>query len=114
MAFDDLINRRGSVKKNIGTILYYGALQNFLFNALQQALMMALWEEDEEWETKSDSVIKSMIDNIIYGFGLEGVIFVTVKNGIREYYQQEAQGWNAEHAMTRLELANMYQVNGRT
>ena len=88
-AIEDLKNGRGSVKQNVSTILYYGALQNLLFVALQKAIFVALFDEDEDWENKNDDVVKSMIDNILYGFGLEGVIIVTVKNGVLEFIEQE-------------------------
>jgi len=55
-AASDLKNGRGDGKTNISKIIYYGAAQNILFNALQQALFAtALSDEepkDEEKEKK--------------------------------------------------------------
>ena len=47
-ALSDLINGRGSVKGNIAKILYYGAIQNLIFGALQSGLAMLMWGDDEE------------------------------------------------------------------
>ena len=46
----DLYNRRGSDKANLARIVYYGGMQNLLFNFMQQAMFAAMWggEDDEE------------------------------------------------------------------
>ena len=41
-AASDLKNRRGDVKTNISKIIYYGFVQNLIFNALQQAIFLSL------------------------------------------------------------------------
>ena len=111
-AIDNIRNKRGTVAQNIKDILYYGAIQNLLFTGLQQAVFIALMDEDEDWETRSDSWIKSTIESILVGMGLEGVILVTVVNGIIEYKEQESKGWNADHTYTILQFANISPVVG--
>ena len=37
-AFQDLANGRGDAKTNVSKIIYYGVVQNLIFNALQQAV----------------------------------------------------------------------------
>ena len=111
-AIDNIRNKRGTVTQNIKDILYYGAIQNLLFTGLQQAVFIALMDEDEDWETRSDSWIKSTIESILVGMGLEGVIVVTVVNGIIEYKEQESKGWNADHTYTILQFANISPVVG--
>ena len=50
-ASSDLINRRGDMKTNISKIIYYAAVQNLIFNALQQAIFaIAFGDSDEEKE----------------------------------------------------------------
>ena len=44
----DLINGRGDWKTNVSKIAYYGAIQNFIFNALQQALFALIPGFDDE------------------------------------------------------------------
>ena len=97
----------GDTKVEIGKIMYYGAIQSFMFTALQMALFAALDDEDEDWDKKTDSVINGMIDNLLNGTGFGGLVTVTMKNGIIEYKMQEEKGWNADHTYTILEFANM-------
>ena len=74
---------RGDWKTNISKIAYYGAIQNFMFNALQKALFaIALDEEEDEEEAnkKYTSVVEGMADSIIRGTGVYGAAVVTAKN----------------------------------
>ncbi|MDA1363865.1 MAG: hypothetical protein O3A79_03895 [Candidatus Marinimicrobia bacterium] len=114
----DLINRRGDDKTNISKILYYGAIQNFIFAALQNALFALLpgmtgdEDEDEEKEaqknqTKFIRIANNMADSVLRGSGLPGAIVSTLKNIIMEYNEQEAKGWSADHAYTLIEAFNM-------
>jgi hypothetical protein len=47
-----LVNGRGDWKSNISKIVYYGAIQNLMFNAMQSGLAWALFDDDEEDEEK--------------------------------------------------------------
>jgi len=93
--------------ESIAKIAYYGAVQNFMFTALQTALFAALDEDDDEWEKKSDRVVQSMVDNILYGMGLQGAVVATVKNGVIKFVEQEERGWNADHAYTIIQFAQL-------
>ena len=104
-AFLDLKNGRGDVKSNVGKILYYGMIQNFIFAALQQALFAAMGDDDEdEMDDKKEKILNSMLDSILYGFGISGTAVSVVKNSILEYIKQEGRGWNADHTYTILRL----------
>ena len=48
-----------------------------------------------------------MVDTIIRGSGLTGAVVSTLKNTINRYYKEEKKGYNADHAYTLLELANV-------
>ena len=105
----DLINGRGSKKQNISKILYYGAIQNFIFNALQNALFALIPgfdDEDEDFatdkekekyderkirneESKINRIANGMIDSIVRGSGLTGAVLVTIKNTIREFIEYQ-------------------------
>ena len=41
-AVRDLVNRRGDAKTHISKLIYYGAVQAIIFNALQSAIWAAL------------------------------------------------------------------------
>ena len=83
-AASDLKNGRGDAKTNISKILYYGFVQNLIFNSLQQAAFALGFgdteEEEEKREKKYYSILNSMADSIIRGTGVAGVIFATIKN----------------------------------
>ena len=44
----DLLAGRGDWKSNVSKIFYYGAVQNLIFNALQQALFALAFGDEEE------------------------------------------------------------------
>ena len=87
----DLINKRGDWKSNVSKIVYYGAIQNLIFHALQTALF-ALAFDDEEEEEKKDRLFNignRMADTLIVGTGVYGAIAATTKNVILEVIKQE-------------------------
>jgi len=81
--YQDLVAGRGDWKTNASKIIYYGVIQNFLFNALQKALFALGFgeeEEDEEKNKKYISVIEGMADSVIRGTGITGAAVMTAKN----------------------------------
>ena len=66
----DLANGRGDYKTNISKVIYYGFVQNLMFNALQNAMFTNIWEdnpdEDKE-ERKRARVANGMVDSILRG-----------------------------------------------
>ena len=85
-AASDIKNRRGDDKTNISKIIYYGAIQNIIFNALQQALFaMAFGDEEadeEKLNKKYTSIMNGMADSLLRGVGFHGAAISTLKNGI--------------------------------
>ena len=53
-AIQDLANKRGDWKTNVSKIIYYGAMQNLIFNVLQQALFAVGFGDDEEETEKRE------------------------------------------------------------
>lgn len=111
-AFLDLANGRGDIKTNISKILYYGAVQNFIFYALQQALMAATFGGDEDEQKDLDSRISrmgnGMLDTILRGSGLPGAVVSMGKNVILEYIKQEEKGsFRADHGKTLIQMLNI-------
>jgi len=93
----DLVNRRisrgyqtqvQSDMSNISRIIYYGAIQAVIFNALQNALFAMMFDEEEEdeektkkfFDTKKQRVINGTIDSLLKGLGVGGAIVSTLKN----------------------------------
>jgi len=113
----DLINGRGDAKTHISKILYYGTVQNFIFNALQNALFALVPGFDEEEldedkrakaeEKKQVRILNGMIDSVLRGTGMYGAIVSTAKNTIMKFRDQEERGFMADHTYTIIEAANI-------
>tara|TARA_R110002051_G_scaffold265511_1_gene325372 strand:+ start:2290 stop:10593 length:8304 start_codon:yes stop_codon:yes gene_type:complete len=81
----DLLNKRGGKgawKGQLARITYYGALMNFVFNALQNAMFALLWEDDDEEmiDEKNARVINGMLDSVLRGLGIYGAGVAAVKD----------------------------------
>ena len=84
-AASDLKNGRGDAKSNISKILYYGMIQNVIFNALQQALFALSFgdeAEDEKEKQKYGNIANGMADSLLRGIGFHGAAISTLKNAI--------------------------------
>lgn len=122
----DLVNKRGDWKTNLSKIMYYGALQNILFSALQSALFLPFEEEDEEaiakmsseqkkeyeklkkkQDDKAVSILNGMSDTVLRGSGVYGALISTIKNAAMEYNKQEEREMFADHAYTILAAASI-------
>jgi hypothetical protein len=109
-AFLDLMAGRGDAKTNMSKILYYGAVQNFIFAAMQSALFAMLFDDDEDedkYGKKKTRIANTMTDSILRGSGIFGAGISTMKNMILKFMEQEEKGWNADHAYTVIEAANL-------
>jgi len=117
-AGQDLINGRGDAKTHVSKILYYGALQNFIFNALSQtafALIPGFDDEEEEDKVKRDEkleekasrVLNGMTDSIIRGTGIYGAVVTTLKNTFNTWKREADKGFKGDQAKTILEAANI-------
>jgi hypothetical protein len=80
----DLIAGRGDAKTHISKIVYYGFVQNLLFNAMQQALFSLGFEDEdeEEFKNKYANVANGMADSLLRGLGTGGAIISAGKNVI--------------------------------
>jgi len=107
-AAGDLINRRGDWRSNVSRILYYGAVQNFIFAALQNALFaMAFESDDDKEEIKEQRILNSMLDSLLRGSGIYGAALATIKNTIMEYIEQEEKGFRADYGQVVVEALNV-------
>ena len=80
----DLINKRGDWKTNVSKIVYYAAIQNLAFNALQNALFAQAFgeDEDEEEENKTGRIANGMADSLLRGLGIQGAAVSALKNSL--------------------------------
>jgi len=113
----DLLNRRRvrglsqtqSDMTHISKILYYGAMQNFIFSALQNALFALAFSdvEEEEEKQKYSRIANNMADTILRGTGVYGAAASTLKNIALQFIRQEKKGSRADHAYTIIEGVNL-------
>ena len=98
-AAQDLINGRGDWKTNVSKIVYYGAVQNLIFNTLQQAVFaLGFGDDDEDDEKKAEkknkkalSVANGMIDSQLKGLGIFGAASAAMKNTLMTLYEQHGK-----------------------
>ena len=106
----DLANGRGDAKTNISKMLYYGAVQSYIFYALQQSQFLRLFGGDDEDMTqeekdfnkanndkKNTRLANSMFDSFISGSGSPGKVAITAKNTILKYYKEKEKGYKADY-----------------
>ena len=106
----DLAYGRGDKKTNISKMIYYGAVQSYIFYALQQSQFLRLFGGDDEDMTtaekefndkvndkKTSKILNSMFDSFITGAGSPGKVAITAKNTILKYYQEKEKGYKADY-----------------
>ena len=108
-AASDLKNGRGDRATNVSRILYYGFVQNVIFNFLQQGLFSLAFGDDEELtgkeETKIINVANGMLDSLLRGSGIFGAIAATAKNVGVEFYKQYNKPYGSFNPSKFLEAA---------
>ena len=101
-AASDLKNGRGDARTHISKIIYYGIVQNIVFNALQQALFAIAFGDEEPEEEKNEEkyigIANGMADSLLRGIGFHGAAVATLKNAIMKL----AEGAKAQDAAIEL------------
>ena len=110
-AAQDLINGRGDWRTHVSNIVYYGAIQNLIFNTLQSAAFALGFGDDDETdeakakkkEDKAYEVANGMIDSQLRGLGIFGTASVAVKNTLMTLYKEHnKKGSKYENAVEDL------------
>ena len=101
---------------NFSKIMYYGAIQNLIFNSLSAAifaLIPGFGEEEEEEEINKSTAEKlkritnGSIDSILRGIGVKGAVVAQIKNTIMEYFKQKDKGFTGDQTYTIIQVANL-------
>ena len=96
--------------------MYYGAIQNLIFNSLSAALFALIpgfgEEEDDELLdlSKADKlrrIANGSVDSLLRGMGVRGAVVAQIKNTIMEYFKQKDKGFKGDQAYTVLQVANL-------
>mgnify|MGYP003650144865 FL=1 len=116
-AAQDLVAGRGDAKTHVSKIIYYGAVQNFMFAALSNALFAVIPgfgddDDEEEVEDKSQKkyvrIANNMVDTVLRGSGIYGAIGATLKNTLVKFYQNEGKDpFAKDNADIILEAVNL-------
>ena len=88
----DLIAKRGDWRSNLTKIVYYAGMQNFIFNALQNALFAEAFSEDDD-DPKATSkrearIADGMTDSLLRGVGIQGAALSAVKDALITIYKE--------------------------
>jgi hypothetical protein len=113
-AFRDLKNGRGDAKTHVSKILYYGAVQNVVFSALQNALFASLFDDDEPadkqakaQERKYANILNGMLDTILRGTGIAGAVVSTAKNVVTKFAEEREKGFKGDQGKTLIAAAGI-------
>ena len=91
-AIQDLINGRGDAKSHVSRIIYYGFVQNIIFNALQQAVNVFGFGDDDDDDPKKEkkylNVANGMLDSLLRGIGIGGAAISVGKNFLLDIYER--------------------------
>ena len=92
-AFQDLAAGRGDSKTNVSKLIYYGVVQNIIFNSLQQAMFaIGFGDEDEEKDEKrSIRTLNGMLDSTLRGLGIAGATVSVIKNFLLDVYERSGR-----------------------
>ena len=78
----DLLAGRGDWRTNLSKILYYGLVQNLIFNGLQQALFASAFDEEDkdkrDLESKTYDIGFGMLSSLLRGLGYGGALVDTL------------------------------------
>ena len=105
----DLANKRGDWRENTSKIVYYGFVQNLIFNTIQNALFGLAFADDEQDEkllSKSGRVANGMADSLLRGTGIPGAITAQVKNALM-VINSESSKKNPKYSKAIKEVVNI-------
>ena len=105
----DLANGRGDYKTNLSKVVYYGFVQNLMFNAIQNAMFGIAFADDEQDEkllSKQGRVVNGMADSLLRGTGFLGATIAGVKNAALKIHEQSEKK-NPKYGKAVLELVNI-------
>ena len=105
-AAQDLINGRGDWKTNVSKLLYYGAVQNIVFTALQQALFALSFDDEETEEEAYTKLGNGIVDTLLRGSGVYGAGVATLKNIVMEAIRQ-AKSKRPDYTKAALKLTTL-------
>ena len=90
----DLINRRGDWKTNLSKLMYYGAVQNIIFTALQSAMFAMLFSDsdDDKEKERYGRIGNGIADTLLRGSGVAGAAVATAKNMVVKAIEQYKSG----------------------
>ena len=107
-AIQDIASGRGSKKANFSKVIYYGFVQNLIFNAMQQAMFaMGFGDADDDAkEKKTLDVANGMLDSSLRGLGFAGQAVSVGKNFLMDIYERSGRK-RPEYVDATWELLNI-------
>ena len=104
-ALKDISNGRGDLQANIGKIMYYGIIQNAMFTILQQALVVALFDDDDEWMNSEEgrTVVDGMLSSTLRGLGIYGALIDVSMRTISVWQKEKEKGFMGKNEKVVIE-----------
>ena len=86
--YEGTFKGNNSIVAKVGRILYYGAVQNIIFQTLQNAVFMQFFDEGLELDDNTSRAVNGLADALLKGSGIYGAGLSTVKNVLFKVYQE--------------------------
>ena len=128
----DLANKRGdgtmsfkegAWKTHISKVIYYSAVQSFIFNSLQSGLVFLLFDDDESekeeklledgllskdgLKSKQFMAINNALNSFLRSVGLFGASIAAIKEVAIEYFEQDKKGFLSDDGATLVALSKI-------
>ena len=107
----DLRDGRGDPKTHVSRIIYYGAIQNFIFYGMQTALFAMMFGDDDDeefFDKKKERMLNGSLDSLLRGMGVGGAVVSTVKNmALKLIKEQDKPRHRKDENALLMELLNL-------
>jgi len=89
--YEGITKGNNSIVAKVGRILYYGAIQNVVFQTLQNAVFMQFFDEGLEFDDNTLRATNGFADALMKGSGIYGAGLSTIKNVLLKVSQESGK-----------------------
>jgi len=98
-----------SLTSKIGKIVYYTAVQNFIFSSLQAGMFSLIFDDQEEdyITKKQDRIANNMSNSLLRGMGVYGASIAALKDGVLRFLHENEKDYRADYANVAIDMLNI-------